>query len=90
MTKRASFINKNNELIQEFRFTHPKTINMVKNSHLYGSVLWNLSSRFVDKLEKSWNIATRRMFELPRETHCYLIEPVSEVDHAQILVPRRF
>ena len=26
----------------------------------------------------------------PRETHCYLIEPVSEVDHAQILMARRF
>ena len=51
--KRASFINKNNELIQEFHFAHPKTINQVnsiKNSHFYGSVLWNLSSKWVEKL----------------------------------------
>ena len=34
--KRASFINKNNELIQEFHFANPKTINevnLIKNSH---------------------------------------------------------
>ena len=91
--KRASFINKNNELIQEFHFAHPKTINevnLIKNSHFYDSVLWNLSSKWVEKLEKAWNVATRRMFDLPRETHRYLVEPVSEANHVQILMARRF
>jgi hypothetical protein len=92
-SKRASFINKNNELIQEFHFAHPKTrnrVNIIQNSHFYGSVLWNLSSKHVEKLEKSWNIAIRRMFDLPREAHCYLVEPVSEVDHVRTLMARRF
>ena len=91
--KRASFINKNNELLQEFSFAHPRTISevqMIQNSHFYGSVLWNLSSKEVGQLEKSWNVSVRRMFDLPRETHCYLIEGVSEQEHVRILLAKRF
>ena len=32
----------------------------------------------------------RRMFDLPRETHCYLIEGVSEQDHVRTLLAKRF
>ena len=45
MEKRVIYINKNNELRQEFWFAHPKTIikaNSIFNSSLYGSVLWDL------------------------------------------------
>ena len=54
--KRAAYIDKNNDLIQEFNFAHPATlneVNQIQNSHFYGSVLWNLSSEYVRKLEKS-------------------------------------
>ena len=91
--KRACFIDKNNELIQEFYFAHPETINEVnkiQNSHFYGSVLWRLASLNVQKLEKSWNISVRRMFDLPMNTHCYLVEPISQTDHVQTLMARRF
>ena len=91
--KRAAYIDKNNDLIQEFNFAHPATlneVNQIQNSHFYGSVLWNLSSEYVRKLEKSWNISVRRMFDLPRETHSYLIEPISETKHVRILMARRF
>ena len=30
------------------------------------------------------------MFDLPRETHCYLVEPVSDTAHVQTLMARRF
>ena len=63
---------------------------MIKNSHFYGSVLWKMGSRFVDKLERSWNVAFRRMFDLPLATHCYLVEPVSDQNHASTLMARRF
>ena len=91
--KRAAFIDKNNDIIQELYFAHPRTtaeINRIQNSHFYGSVLWNLSSKEVVSLEKSWNVSVRRMFDLPRETHCYLIEGVSEQDHARTLLAKRF
>ena len=91
--KRARFIERNNELIQEFNFCHPKTLvhlNFVYNSHFYGSCLWNLGSEWVEKFEKSWNISMRIMLGIPRETHCYLIEPLSEQIHMKSLISSRF
>ena len=82
--KRSAFIDKNNDIIQEFSCAHPKTraeINRIENSHFYGSVLWNLASKETVSLEKTWNVSVRRMFNLPRETHCYLMEAISEQDH---------
>ena len=43
--KRAEYINKNNELLQEFSFSRPKTtirIHSIYNSHLSGSCRWDL------------------------------------------------
>ena len=54
--KRAAFIDRNNDILQVFYFAYPKTtavVNKIYNSHLYGSVLWNLSSKEDVKLEKS-------------------------------------
>ena len=48
LVKRAAFIQKNNEINQEFHFSHPNTkikINSIYNSHFTGSCLWNLFSR---------------------------------------------
>ena len=42
-TKRAEYINKNNELEQELYFCHPQTkfdVNKIYNSHFTGSPLW--------------------------------------------------
>ena len=64
MEKRAMYINKNNELRQEFWFAHPKTIiktNSIFNSSLYGSVLWNLFGKEALRLEKTWNVSLRLM-----------------------------
>ena len=91
--KRAAFIDRNNDILQEFYFAHPRTtaeVNKIYNSHFYGSVLWNLSSKDVVKLEKSWNVSVRRMFNLPRETHCFLIEELSKQDHVRTLLAKRF
>ena len=45
MQKRASYINRNNELMQEFYFAHPISkvkINNSFNTSFYGCVLWDL------------------------------------------------
>ena len=92
-TKRARFIERNNEAIQEFHFSHPRTLvrlNSIYNSHFYGSCLWDLNSDWVLKFEKTWNIAIRKMLRLPQETHCYLIEPVSGLYHMRSLITSRF
>ena len=73
-TKRASYIAKNNELIQEFHFAHPKTkckINNIYNSHFTGSPLWNLFSKESEMFYNTWNKSIRLMFDVPLKTHRY-------------------
>ena len=41
-------------------------------------------------MENSWNIAVRKMFDLPMTTHRYLIEPVSEHEHLSKILIGRF
>ena len=48
LEKRAQYIQRNNELLQEFAYTSCSTkafINRTFNSHVYGSILWNLYGR---------------------------------------------
>lgn len=93
MEKRAQYINKVNELNQEFYFAHPLTkvkINNIFNAHFYGSQLWNLFSEEAVRLEKSWNISQRIMLGIPRNTHRYFIEPLTESQHIKFSLCKRF
>ena len=93
MEKRAQFINRNNELIQEFRFAHPRTIirtNNIFNTSLYGCVLWDLFGKEANRLEKTWNVSQRLMLGLHRETHRFFIEPVSGTRHIIYHIYKRF
>ena len=93
MEKRAMFINRNNELIQEFHFAHPITLiraNNIFNTSFYGSVIWNLFDDAAERLEKSWNISQRLMLNLHRETHRFLIEPLSEIKHIMLSLYKRY
>ena len=91
--KRATFISRNNEINQEFHYSHSKTkiwINSVFNTSFYGSPLWDMSSRNFEKLEKSWNTAHRIMLSIPREAHRYFIEPLSGRLHIIKALRKRF
>ena len=91
--KRADYISKNNDILQEFGFSHPKTkikINSIYNSHLSGSCLWDLFSKEAVQMENTWNVSMRLMLDLPRETHRRLIEPVSGVRHVKFIMLKRF
>jgi hypothetical protein len=91
--KRAAFIDKNNELNQEFAFAHPLTkvkMNNIFNFHFTGSPLWDLFSREAIMLENTWNTAVRIMFDIPLSTHRYFIEPLSQTDHLKKVLLRRF
>ena len=91
--KRALFIQKNCELLQEFSFAHPttkfKTI-LIYNSHFTGSPLWDLFSQEAVRLENAWNIAVRKCFDLPYTAHRYLIEPISGTCHLKKILIKRF
>ena len=91
--KRAQYITKNNDLCQEFSFCHPLAkfhLNQVYNSSFTGSPIWDLFSRESEMIEKSWNTSFRIMFDLPLSTHRFFVEPVSEKDHIQKILLKRF
>lgn len=90
--KRAKYIEKNCELIQEFFFVHPELLcklNRIYNSSFTGSVLWDLTSRNVQMLCNSWSVSVRHMWKLPNETHRFFIEPLSGI-HAKNMLMTRF
>ena len=91
--KRANFINKNIELNQEFSFSHPLTkvkMNLIFNFQFNGSPVWDLFSKEAIMLENSWNTAVKVMFDLPVQTHRYIIEPISQTKHLKIVLLERF
>ena len=56
---------------------------------LYGSPLWDLFSNAVESLEKTYNRAVRMMWDIPLESHRYLIEPLSDQPHMRFVMYRR-
>ena len=56
MLKRAAYVNRNNELCQEFYFTDPNLkiqINNLFNTSFYRSVLWDMFGAEASRLEKN-------------------------------------
>ena len=93
MVKRAQFIGRNNELRQEYSFSHPRTkflMNNIYNSHFTGSPVWDLFSHEAFMLENTWNKSIRLMFDLPIQTHKYLLCPLSESVHIKAKLISRF
>ena len=91
--KRAQYISRNNDILQEFSFSHSTTkmmINAIYNTHLSGSCLWDLFSREAVQMESTWNVSIRLMMNLPRETHRRLIEPLSGIKHIKFTLLKRF
>ena len=91
--KRATFISKIHSLSQEFHFASPSTVMKLYNIYacsFHGSSGWDLYSDNVTRLYSSWNVAIRILFNLPRDTHRYIIEPVSDNLHVKTMLCSRF
>ena len=91
--KRARYVGRNAELCQEFDFAHPRTmfrINQIYHSLFTGSPLWDLFCRESEMIESSWNISFKIMFNIPRETHTYFTEVISEEPHVRTILIKRF
>ena len=76
LIKRAIYIGRNSELLQEFYFAHPELlckINQIYNSSFPGSVLWDFTSRNFNMITNSWSVSVRHMWGLPIQTHRYFI-----------------
>ena len=93
MIKRATYINRNNELSQEFFFAHPETkfkLNSIYNLSFSGSPLWNLFGKEAQMIENSYNVSVRAMFDIPRNTHKNLIEAITDTSHIKSILIQRF
>ena len=93
LEKRARYISRNMELIQEFSFAHPDTklkVNQIYNYHFTGSPLWNLFSREAEMIENSYNVSVKSMFDIPRESHKYFVEGLTEKPHLKSTLIKRF
>ena len=65
-------------------------LNKVYNFSFNGSPLWDLFGDASETLEKTYNISVRTMLKLHRETHCYLIEPLTNEPHLKFVLFKRF
>ena len=60
MVKRAKYINRQNNLNQEFYFAHPITkfkVNSIYNTDFTGSSLWDFNCESFERLGKTWNVS---------------------------------
>ena len=93
MKKRAGFIGKLHAFSQEFPkidpLVHTKLV-LIYLANFYGSNLWDLYDDMTDRLFKAWNIMVRRTFNIPRNTHKYLIEAISHNSHLKIKLVKKF
>ena len=91
--KRAKFIGKVHSLNQEFYFCNPYVVmNLYKiyACSFYSSSLFDLFSSKMNQLYRTWNKAVRILFNVPLNTHTYLIETISKSLHPKVMLSSRF
>ena len=66
-----------------------KLVNIYTTS-FYGSSLYRLYSSQCDRLYAAYNICVRNTFSVPRRTHRYLIETISQCIHPKVMICTRF
>ena len=93
MVKRATFISNVYSLNQEFCFASPENklkLCRLYNTAFYGSNCWDFSTAEVEKFAKTWNVNIRIMFDLPRESHSWIVEEISGGKHFLQMIYSRF
>ena len=93
MEKRATFISNVYSLNQEFCFATPENrlkLCRLYNTAFYGSNCWDFSTAEVEKFAKTWNVNIRIMFDLPRESHSWIVEEISGGKHFLQMIYSRF
>ena len=91
--KRCKFIGKMHSLNQEFGFVSQEVKMKLVNTYttsFYGSSLYRLYSSQCDRLYAAYNICVRNTFSVPRRTHRYLIETISQCIHPKVMICTRF
>ena len=90
-SKRKSFVGEFHALRQELGIQKPVVLLKLIQVYLfsfYGSNLWDLFN--CDSVYTTWNNVIRNIFQLPKCTHRYFIEPISETPHLFTVIVNRF
>ena len=91
--KRGIFIGKVNSLMQEFHYAAPHVLLRLVHSYacnLYGSNTWDIFSNECQKICTSYNFAVRNIYNLPRRTHRYLLESLTDLPHLYVQLLSRY
>ena len=74
---RASFMSRASDIRDNLYFAHPEQRIRAINLYCcdaYGSMLWELGSKYCESFWKAWNIQARLAWFVPKETHTNLVE----------------
>ena len=91
--KKGQFITCVNNILSEFSFTSPVVKTQLLSTYgtsFYGSPLWDLYGDAANKLNTTWNIAIRRIFNLPYRTHRRFLGIISGLRNVTICLKLRF
>ena len=91
--KRAVYIQACMNLNQEFEcLSGENQLRLLRlyNSHYTGSQCWDFTSKMFDQLMNSYNVNIRIIFNLPRKTHCWMMEEISGGKHPKQMIYSRF
>ena len=91
--KRGAYIGKVNSILQEFYYADSSVLMKLIGSYccsMYGSNVWDLFSPESQKLYRSYNVTLRTVYGLPRTTHKYLLESISDTPHLFVQLLARY
>ena len=91
--KKGSFIGCVNDVLTEFAFAHPHVkckLVQIYGTCFYGSPLWDLYGISAKSLYKTWNIAIRKLYDLPYRAHTRFLDNISGASHLSISLKMRF
>ena len=82
-----SFIGKFHSLRQQLGPQDPIVMLTLVNTYLtslYGSNIWDLSSAASERIDTTWNKIVRQIFQLPMDTHRYIVENLTHCKHIRV------
>ena len=93
LKKRAIFISKIHALRQELGDQHPEVFNKLVYAYagsFYGSNLWDLYTVTSSKLYSAWNRTLRLTFQLPINTHRFILQSLYSKADLRFSLMKRF
>ena len=84
--KRSRFIQSCCDLNQEFECLAPEIqVKMLRlyNMHFSGSNTFDFQDKMFQQLSNSYNVNIRIIFNIPRNSHCWITEQIANIRHAK-------